>query len=374
MEGKVIPFRHPGQERRRISIFLAVLAVLALILAFFVVDGGRNWDRVRQFFAYGTGELRISMDTGTGTVEELHGDLVTTGTDGVTLYDKDGNVQFVAAASMMNPALRTGGNLILAYDAGRTALLLLDRKGTVRLEQVTSGAILDADLTDDGILCYVTAGETTKAELQVFDAQQLPFFTVHAATRYLTTCAAAPGGETVCAVALGEQEGAFAATAVVYRTDREEPVAEIPLGNQLIYDLKYWGKDRICALGEEELLIFSTDGDIKGRYATAGVTDFDLNGDGFAVLVFAGNGSDSLVTVNAKGAEVARLELPAGVADVCARGKYVAWLTGEELTISGKKLEAWTVEQDVGAAGRVQVCADGIAYLVDSRGATRVLP
>ncbi len=34
MEANMIPFRHPGQERRRLSIFAAVLATLALVLAF----------------------------------------------------------------------------------------------------------------------------------------------------------------------------------------------------------------------------------------------------------------------------------------------------------------------------------------------------
>ena len=79
MKANIIPFRHPGQERRRLSIFLAALAVLALILAFFVVDGGRNWDRVRRFFAYGTQTLSISVDATPGALGELDGNLVVAG-------------------------------------------------------------------------------------------------------------------------------------------------------------------------------------------------------------------------------------------------------------------------------------------------------
>lgn len=100
MEANMIPFRHPGQERRRLSIFVAVLATLALVLAFFVVDGGRNWDRVHRFFSYGTEQVQISMDTAPGALGELDGRLVTAGAEGVTLYDKDGKVSFLAAASL----------------------------------------------------------------------------------------------------------------------------------------------------------------------------------------------------------------------------------------------------------------------------------
>ena len=262
----------------------------------------------------------------------------------------------------------------MAYDAGGTTLLLLDRKGQMRMEADLTGTVYDADLTEDGYLSYVTQADTVKSELQVLDREQRAIFTVHAATRFFTRCAAAPGGETVCAVALGEQDGAFAATAVVYRTDREEPVAEVDLGNQVIYDLRFWGKNRICALGEESLMVFNSDGKILGQYETGGLTDFDLGGDGFAVLVLPESGGQALVTVNAKGEELGRLSLPGGVADVSARGKYVAYLAGGSLTISGKKLAGWFTTQEVGTAARVQACAVGMAYLADNRAAARVLP
>lgn len=37
-------------------------------------------------------------------------------------------------------------------------------------------------------------------------------------------------------------DGAVSSVAVVYRTDREDPVAEVDLGNQVIFDLQFWGK------------------------------------------------------------------------------------------------------------------------------------
>lgn len=374
MEAKIIPFRHPGQERRRLSIFLAVLAALALVLAFFVVDGGRNWDRVRRFFSYGTEKLQVSLDTSAGALGELDGRLVTAGADGITLYDKEGKVSFLAAASLTNPVVQTGGGYILAYDAGGTAMLLLDGKGEIRWEESFPGAVYDADLTEDGYLCYVSAGSAVKSELQLLDREQRSVFAVHAATRYFTGCAAAPGGGAVCAVSLEEWDGAVSSVAVVYRTDREDPVAEVDLGNQVIFDLRFWGKSRICALGEEELLILNTKGEILGRYDASGVMDFDLGGDGFAALVLPGSGGQTLVTVDAGGEELGRLPLTGGVADVSVRGKYVAFLAEQTLTISGKKLESWFSTQEVGPATQIQACTNGAAYLVSGRNAVRVLP
>ena len=165
MEAKIIPFRHPGQERRRLSVFLAVLVALALVLAFFVIDGGQNWDRVGRFFSYGTQELQIALDAPASALGELDGQLVTAGADGVTLYDKDGKVRFL-------PVVQGRGGYILAYDAGGSTLLLLNQKGEICSNPTLAGAVYDADLTEDGYLCYVTAGSAVKSELQLLDREQ----------------------------------------------------------------------------------------------------------------------------------------------------------------------------------------------------------
>ena len=369
--GKIIPFRHPGRERRRAAVFLAALAVIVLVLACFAVDGGRNWDGIRRFFTYGSGEMTVSLDTAPSSLAAVGSAMAIADADGVTLYDKDGNERFVASLTMSTPVLKSGGGLILAYDAGGTAMLLLDQSGNSLLEEGPSGLIFDADIASDGAVCYVTSADRTKSQLQVLDKRQQSCFAVHASTRYFTVCAVSPGADYACAVALGQSDSGFASSAVVYRTDREEPVAEVDLGNQLIYDLAFWGSGEICAVGESELVVFDTAGEVQGRYAYTGLTGFDLAGDGFAALVLSGSTGYTLVTVDGRGRELGRVEM--GMAQtVAVNGKYVAYLTGDGLTISGKRLEAWYTGQ--GAAAMVCICENGAAYLANARTAWRFSP
>ena len=193
--GKIIPFRHPGRERRRAAVFLAALAVIVLVLAFFAVDGGRNWDGIRRFFTYGSGEMTVSLDTAPSSLAAVGSAMAIADADGVTLYDKDGNERFVASLTMSTPVLKSGGGLILAYDAGGTAMLLLDQSGNSLLEEGPSGLIFDADIASDGAVCYVTSADRTKSQLQVLDKRQQSCFAVHASTRYFTVCAVSPGAE-----------------------------------------------------------------------------------------------------------------------------------------------------------------------------------
>lgn len=369
--GKVIPFRHPGQERRRVAVFFAVLAVIALILAFFAVDGGRNWDRVRRFFAYGSGTLEIPMDILPSVVEEMDGNLVVADLDGVSLYNGSGKEVFVASANLSSPVLQTTNSLIFAYDAGGKELMLLNKSGQELLKDSPAGVIFDADLAPDGSVCYVTSAERTKSQLQVYDRKQELCFTVYASSQYLTGCTVAPGADYVCAVSLGESEGTYASRGLIYSTGKSEPVAEVLLGNQLIYDINFWGDDTICALGEEELIIFNLKGQILGRYATEGMVNYSLEGDGFAALVIREGAEHHLVTVDRKGRELGRRELGSN-SQLDVRDKYVAFLTSEGLTVTGKKLDAWFSTGD--SANLICACADGVVYLVNSQSATRLLP
>lgn len=370
---KVIPFRNPRRERWRLAVFSGILGVLILVLIFFAVDEGRNWDALSRFFAYGNGELTLELASPVDVSAELDGNLTTVSRDGVTLYDREGKVRFVAAASLSAPVLRTAEDTILVYDAGGTELALLDRNGNVLLEGNAGGTLFDADLASDGALACTTASDREKAQLQVYDREQAPCYTVYSATRFLTTCAVAPGAEYVCAVALGELEGSFQSSAVIYRTDREEPVAEVPLGNQLIYDMRFWGEDRICALGENSMAVFSTDGKLLGTYTYSGLTAYSLEGDGFAALTIRSGSGYRLVTVNHKGQELGARDLGQSPGAVDVNGKYVAVLLDGTLTLSGKKLDAWYSTQEL-FGNQVQVSGNGVAYVIQSQTAQRYLP
>ena len=82
-------------------------------------------------------------------------------------------------------------------------------------------------------------------------------------------------------------------------------------------------------------------------------------------------GGWTLVTVDGRGRELGRVEM--GMAQtVAVNGKYVAYLTGDGLTISGKRLEAWYTGQ--GAAAMVCICENGAAYLANARTAWRFSP
>lgn len=370
---KIIPFRHPGRQKKRMVVFLASLSVLILLVSFFAIDNGKNWDSIGRYFTYGGRKLEIPLTGKAEQTTQMDGELVVADTQRIIKYDQEGKEAFVASMSMNVPVLDTTKERLLAYDAGGKTLLLLDGAGNSLISSQPTGRVLHADLASDGAVCYTATSSRYKSQLQVYDRNQLLCYTVYSVKQYFTACAVAPGADNVCAIALGTQDGGFASSAMIYETDREEPVAQVPLGNQLIYDVTFWGKDTICALGETSLVVFTTDGEVLGTYPCDKVVAFDLEGNSFAALVYEAEGGYELATVDKQGRELGRVSMESFYGlDVA--GKYVARLDETGLVISGKGLETWFESQDGLNATGVQACDNGTAFLTDSQRARLFLP
>ena len=71
------------------------------------------------------------------------------------------------------------------------------------------------------------------------DAEQNEIYRWYSETAYFNQCAVSSSGTNLAGIRLGQQNNDFLSTAVLFRTDREEPVAELALGNALYLDLAF---------------------------------------------------------------------------------------------------------------------------------------
>ena len=153
-------------------------------------------------------------------------------------------------------------------------------------------------------------------------------------------------------------------------------MAEISLGNQLIYDLFFLDRDTLCAVGQTSVVFFDCDGTLLGQYPYSSLLDFAFC-DSAVVLELpgtTGGSSADLVTVNTNGKELGRTSIHGAVYAISAAGKYLAALTDSGLTLYDKNMQPWSSTEDTRGASAVAMCDDGSAFLVGSRLAWRYLP
>lgn len=257
---------------------------------------------------------------------------------GLSLYDKDGTETASIQAAMSVPVLKTGNTVALAYDAGGTVLEAASQKKGSVLHVASQRAILDADIAADDSICYLSSEPGYKSVLYVYNSQQSLIYRWLSASQYFMRCAVASGSKYAAAAVLGQQDGMFESSVVLFRTDAEEIACTIPIGNAMIYDLHFVSDSKLCVLAEDALSFYDLDGNLLGSfsYGESYLKDYTTDGSGCLTLVMnlyqAGN-RYTVLTVGYDGAELGRLSSGEQILDISAAGKYLAILTSSSLSI-----------------------------------------
>ncbi len=366
------PVKRP---RRRIVVFaLLCLLVLAAIVLFLFRDN-LNLDAARRFVSY----LNVSSsgEYGEFTYDfspanafcPYDGGLAVASATGVVTYSEKGTERQSEQVTLNLPAVQTGGSILLAYDVGGRELRAIHKsKGTVA-SITAQTAVLDADIAPDGAFCYIDRSDGYKTVLSVWDKNQNLIYRWNSATKYFGCCTLGEGAGLMAGVALGVTNGVYESSILFFDTQKEEPLSETVLGNDLILDVELIGSTA-CAIGENAIYFVSRDGEIRGVYDISGyiLQDYALGGDGFLALRVNKNKAgapEEILTVDLSGQELGSLTLSGEALSISACGKYLAVLEEDSMTVYTAGLSAYAQTERVGSAMRVLMREDGTALLLE---------
>lgn len=370
---------------KRIVVFVLLVALVAGATAAYVLRDQLNLDALARYVRY----LNVSEDSKTGRFvydesnsnqyATLSGGLAIASTAGLSLYDKDGTQTFAVQASMSTPVLKTGEQVALAYDAGGYTLEAAGHKRGSVLHVSAQRPILAADIAADDSICYLSSESGYRAVLYVYNERQSLIYRWLSASQYLMRCAVAEGAGYAAAAVLGQEDGMFQSSVVLFRTDTEQIYRTIPVGNTLIYDLHFVSEDRLCVLTENELYFYDLDGQRQGSFSYDGsyLKDYSFDGSGYLTLMLnqykAGN-RYTVLSVGYDGTELGRLSTAEQILDVGAAGKYLAVLTSGTLTIYDHTLAEYDVSDNTSGTANVLIRDDGSAILLSDGHGTLYVP
>ena len=264
------------------------------------------------------------------------------------------------------------------FDVPMEEAVKSQKKGSV-LHVASQRAILDADIAADDSICYLSSEPGYKSVLYVYNSQQSLIYRWLSASQYFMRCAVASGSKYAAAAVLGQQDGMFESSVVLFRTDAEEIACTIPIGNAMIYDLHFVSDSKLCVLAEDALSFYDLDGNLLGSfsYGESYLKDYTTDGSGCLTLVMnlyqAGN-RYTVLTVGYDGAELGRLSSGEQILDISAAGKYLAILTSSSLSIYDQTLQEYDVSDNTAGAASVVMRADGSAILLANGHGTLYVP
>ena len=385
--GAAAPRRGKGL---RITLMLLSILLVLLLLAWLIFPHVMNPDRLVRFFRYmGLREKenygRVTFEAAAGNVYAGFDDGLLVGTEtGLTLYALDGEQKAFVQGSLPTPVLRTGGEVSLVFSPGSSYAAAIGAGGDILLDGALSGALLDASVSFDGYSVRLTAESGSKAVAEVLNPKQEAIYRFSSRTRYLNACAVSEKGEWLAVASLEEERSIYRSAVVLLRTDR--PVADLEqedsgavraeLGNRVIYELRFLDESHLLAVTQDELVFLNLKGELLSTLPLEGerLVDYAVSREGWLLLALEGGGAARVLSLDASGNTLARLDLQDRVRSVSAEGRYGAVLTEMELRILDSRLEEYDRSWDVLGATRVVVRADGTALLIAAGGTKLFIP
>ena len=374
----------------RITLMLLSILLVLLLLAWLIFPHVMNPDRLVRFFRYmGLREKenygRVTFEAAAGNVYAGFDDGLLVGTEtGLTLYALDGEQKAFVQGSLPTPVLRTGGEVSLVFSPGSSYAAAIGAGGDILLDGALSGALLDASVSFDGYSVRLTAESGSKAVAEVLNPKQEAIYRFSSRTRYLNACAVSEKGEWLAVASLEEERSIYRSAVVLLRTDR--PVADLEqedsgavraeLGNRVIYELRFLDESHLLAVTQDELVFLNLEGELLSSLPLEGerLVDYAVSREGWLLLALEGGGAARVLSLDASGNILARLDLADRVRSVSAEGRYGAVLTEMELRILDSRLEEYDRSWDVLGATRVVVRADGTALLIAAGGTKLFIP
>ena len=368
---------------RRFRPFLLVLAaVLALVTAAAYRDG-TGFDAIRRRLNYGgaeTGQVRYRYEISPkNRFAALGNRLVVLSDVSVCLLDQNGGEAWSAPVNMANPAMAQGGGRVVAYDVGGTELYVLDENGeALHLTSDISSAFLSATLNRKGMLAVTAEKPGLKGSAVVYGDAMPELFAFNSSQRFLMDAYVTDDGGYLAAVVLGQEEGVFVSNVILYDLTQEAPLADYDVTGGLVLSIGQTG-DYLATVSDTCLTFASLMGSVRAVYSYGGsfLRDYDLNGDGFAVLLlnqYQSGNVGRLVTVDDSGRELGSLDIRQEIRDISAAGRYLAVLYTDSLVVYNQDLQVYASLRGVDDAGGVLMRTDGTALLLGSDSAKLFLP
>lgn len=372
-------------HKKKLIAFGIVLAVVLLGVLIALLWDTTSFDGLRRGIIYaradkddsGCAELYQYASEQNCCFASVEGSLITASLGRLQVLGEDGTVRYTTGLKFQRAAITHSESQAAVYDIGGPEVYILDAQGLVR-QFTCDGTILSANLNEDGWLAVTANKSGYKAAVYVYNPSGEMAFEFDSSERFIMTASVSRGGGQMAAVTMGQMDGTFVSSVVIYKLNSEKPYATCNLPGDAVYHLGVL-RGNYCAVAEDALYFLQENGTLESSYEFGDefLRRCCFSGEDYAVVllgVYKSGSQGRLATVDATGDEIATIDVDSEVLSLSAAGNYVAVLCGDHLTIYNKNLEEVATLPDISSAKEVLMRSDGSALLAGSEKASLYLP
>ncbi|MCD8383036.1 MAG: DUF5711 family protein [Clostridiales bacterium] len=378
----------PGWLKVLLRVLASIFTVLLVVVAVFLVlnRDQLNLDMVKRYLTYqalertdeGQGvEFTISSESD-NIYAALSDSLIVCNANHIWVYSDGGTAYVDMEAALAQPVVQTAGSYALVYDAGGSELYLFSGRVLV-WEYETTGdyELITARVNDQGWIAVAEQATGYKAAVTVYDASQNKVITENISSSFVMDALVSPDNNQVALLTIGQDGMDFVSTLTLYSCTDGSETASAQVSDGVVIDLS-WDDGGLWLQEEDGVRRLDSQLQELGSCSESSyyLQSYSLQ-DGYAVEYFSYYRSGALgeiVVLDDQGAVTGTLETEGEVLSVTAAGRYIAVLTGSELTIYTSGLEEYASIENTGDSLRALARSDGTAMLIGSDTAHVFLP
>lgn len=316
--------KHPAAYRLRLRLRRAAAAAFALVLlstaAFFALRGRAG--AAEWAFEPAPGQMYAAFGNSFAACTSTQ----------LQIYGPEGRLSLSAELSGPGQALAASETRLAVWSAGGRSFELFDARSRLGLVEA-EGELLDLRLAGDMAVAAVLGGDGLGL-VTVYDALLRPVYRWHAETAWPVAAALSPEGDALAVLAASEAGGQLR----LFSLDSEEELARFEAPGEYFYELA-WLEGGLCLLSESRALFLDAQGAQTGEYAfgDARLADCGFGAD-FALLVLGQGEQARLVSLDARGEQLAELEPGRAPVSLSVEKDRIAVLYSDGAAVYNKNL------------------------------------
>ena len=349
-------------------ITLGASSLLLAVLGFILIRTGVvNAGALLRDYRMGRSTVRresfsVSAE-GCKQAAELDGSLLLLARNRVSLYGPDGETLYSAGGAFSESLLHQSGGWAVVYTPGETQLQVFSSRGPAYTAS-TKGAVLSASINDEGWLAVCSREERYQGAVTVFSDTGVSSYKLYSAHGFPVAAQVSPGDTRLAVLRLGED----GSSADVYDMRREDSLSTFRMGDAVLAELRWLGRDRLLLMGVDALVI------LDGQLHQIGNVELEdrvlqccLSSDRLVMLLCSESRIDrssTVLTLDLDCNVLAELQLQAPPDGVALRGRWLALLDGGRLSVYDMRLRLCGSYDQIPADGTVLLAEDGTALLL----------
>ncbi len=360
-----------SRKRRKIiriaSLSVALAVVLALIIVNILAPTGLVEYLQNSYAASGSGDFPVSVYSSNALNFSCRDDIVTVLNDTFfEVYNTDGKLIQAVSHGMSNPVCEESEARFLLYDRERYAVSIYNYSNELFSFEFEK-SIISADIGRDGSYAVVTASDSYKNSVQVFNRSNELQYTWNSANYYITDVAVADNGESIAVSLLNSNAGSFESFVYILEFESATP-KHTYMFDDVVSAVANCG-EYILANGFDRAFSIKWEGGETDLGVNGNVRCYDFDYDENSVLVYGRGDNEQVNTVlilGEGGGAKTNFQFNAAVTDVAVTESGIAVLSSTACYIYDLKgnLKSELISEYKGLF--VGLSSDGKAMILDN--------